>query len=256
MMPTERYSCPDCAKDFAKKYGLTRHASISHGNSPEGWLCPEGCGYSTARRSDILRHLKRRHMPEDGGKHLWVEDNSIMPKAYPLHNKISTLTHQEGKGPEEGEETISRAKLQEPLKKLREERPVSSAKVQGAPRPSVLERTSTEWLPLYPTVPTDLTKKFPTEFDLFQQRRDAVSTKQAAALNLNLTQQNPKRENTTRVVMDTRTITKEQHPVLSLQPQSSHETDLQYILNHRAVGHGNKKKKYVSVSWRELWNSK
>ena len=40
----------------------------------------------------------------------------------------------------------------------------------------------------------NLTKNSPTEFDLFQQQRDAVSTKQAAALNLNLTQQNPERE--------------------------------------------------------------
>ena len=109
-------------------------------------------------------------------------------KAAPSPCKISTLTHQESKGPEEGEETISRAKLQEPLKKLREERPVPSAIVQGAPRPSVLETNPTKWPPLYPTVPTDLTKNSTIEFNLFQQRRDAVSTKQAAALNLNLTQ--------------------------------------------------------------------
>ena len=102
----------------------------------------------------------------------------------------------------------------------------------------------------------NLTKNSPTEFDLFQQQRDAVSTKQAAALNLNLTQQNPERENTTKVVMDTRTINKEQPPVSPLQLLGSHESDLQYILNRRVVGHGKKKRKAVSVSWRELWNSK
>ena len=42
--------------------------------------------------------------------------------------------------------------------------------------------------------------------------------------------------------MDTRTINKEQPPVSPLQLLGSHESDLQYILNRRVVGHGKKKR--------------
>ena len=241
-------------------------------------MCPEGCGYSTARRNDMLRHLNRRHMSVEGRKHSWVDDNQSIPKSNPIPPKSSTPTKQGSKGAEE-EETVSRDELEETLKKLREERTVPLETVQGVLGSSVLETNSTECSPLNSTVATDVTNIIsPTEFNQFRQWRAPVSTEQVTALNLNLLQQSPERENPPCLVKETTIIPKEEplvsplHLLNQTSPNKStdrkvvstrevchlqkiyvtskeYEYEVKDILRHRTVGRGNKKSQEVLVSW-------
>lgn len=213
MKPKKRYFCPDCAKFFTKKYSLTRHISLIHGSVQEGWLCPEACGYSTARRSDLLRHLNHCQRSKEAGKHQWIEDRSTMPEAYPLPDKICTPIKHQSKGSKGIEDTVSHAELQKALWELREELAVAPVTVQGASRPPELEGRSTQ-LSCFCSNASSKVR------NLSNLQRNSVSTKQGTVQGLNFMHHSSERQNIPNDVKETRISIKEEPPASRLQLQN------------------------------------
>ena len=75
--PVKRLRCPICGVGFSEEKDWTDHL-VECGRrrmEKQSFVCVEdGCGYASAKKSDLSRHIKRRHMADDSDS-TWEEQD-------------------------------------------------------------------------------------------------------------------------------------------------------------------------------------
>ena len=75
--PVKRLRCPICGVGFSEEKDWTDHL-VECGRQrmeKQSFVCVEdGCGYASAKKSDLSRHIKRKHMADDSDS-MWEEQD-------------------------------------------------------------------------------------------------------------------------------------------------------------------------------------
>ena len=75
--PVKRLRCPICGVGFSEEKDWTDHL-VECGRQrmeKQSFVCAEdGCGYASAKKSDLSRHIKRKHMADDSDS-TWEEQD-------------------------------------------------------------------------------------------------------------------------------------------------------------------------------------
>ena len=163
---------------FTKPYNVRRHTLV-HQHIGLGWQCPV-CQhpFKQGRQRDMINHIRRVH-----GPHPWVNNATLIPEA-----KAVTYSHQQKS--HSGETTSKQSN------------PSPANGMSVISKQSGLEISLNQQPLQHSTVPTKFKNVSITEYNLFKQWKTMVSSIQTSSFNLNCMQQNPREENTSRVVID------------------------------------------------------